>query len=73
VEKTLANKFYELSTDELIQLNFALKGHAKKGTPRIHKILHDLIEEELETLNYKQLTALYYTFRYCRVEAVAIQ
>jgi len=57
----------------LIQLNFALKGHTKKGTPRIHKILYDLIEEDLEKLSAKQLTSLYYTFRYSKIEAVPIQ
>lgn len=73
LEKAFGNKFYELSTDELIQLNFALKGSSKKGTPRIHRILSDLIEEDLGKLNAQQLTSLYYTFRHSKSEAVALQ
>lgn len=44
LQKTLGNKFYELNSNELIQLNYALKGKNKRGTPRIHTILHDLFE-----------------------------
>ncbi len=43
IEKTIGNKFYELTLNQLIQLNFALRGGpVKKGTPRIHTILQDL-------------------------------
>lgn len=73
MEKTFGNKFYDLSTDELILLNYALKGTPKKGTPRVHSILSDLFWEDIESLSAKQLMALFYTFRNCKAEAVPIQ
>lgn len=73
LEKSLGNKFYDLNADQLIQLNFALKGPSKKGTPRIHRIMSDLLEEDLSKLSAQQLMALYYTFRHSKSEAVALQ
>ena len=70
VEKSIGNKFYELTTDQLIQLNFALRGSAKKGTPRIHSILSDLFEEDLTKMFHQQLTALFYSLRNGKIEVV---
>lgn len=73
MEKSIANKFYELTTDQLISLNFALKGSVRKGTPRIHNILKDLFEEDLSKMTHQQLTALYYSLRNGKIDVVALQ
>ena len=45
LENSFGNKFYELNIDELIKLTYSLKGLNKKGTPRVHQILNDLLSE----------------------------
>ncbi len=51
LEKTFGNKFYELDADDLIKLTYSLKGVNKKGTPKVHQILNDLLSEELHNNN----------------------
>ena len=73
LEKSIGNKFYSLTTGQLIQLNFALKGTVRKGSPRMHSILKDLLEEDLPKMSHQQLTAFFYSLRNGKIDVAALQ
>lgn len=73
LEKSIGNKFYSLTTGQLIQLNFAVKGTVRKGSPRMHSIIKDLLEEDLPKMSHQQLTAFFYSLKNGKIDVAALQ
>ena len=54
-------------------MNYSVRGINKKGTPRLHNIVKDLLDEELPKMNRNQLVALFYSLQHAKLQGVKLQ